>query len=711
MRKLVEQFERKKRKRNIGILSLVVGLALVFSLIGTVVPKIMAGDAVVSDLVLQAETKEKLIFLTVKDKNPEDTKIVVPLPEGVTYISNSNPNISVVHDALSNQLVIDWVEGQTKEVTLQLEAKADGKYDFTARTVRDEEAVSSLPYLVTIQSEVEDISEEYDDKEKEKIYESSTVESSSDIPYELFTEDTNIQENEEKEEYVSSKAGELDNTWVSLRTSTLSNKIKVISGNAKPDVEAKYAFYPAFFEDAVYKKAGKVVRPEDLISMEKTGEQVSASIIGKSLGEKISGTMTKKNNIQFFFSSVRSGFPGAYKTGVAGVGSQNNINNYAVMNYNFEKKVSGQLAFGDLDNNEALGIPLSQFTSIYVTSDTQLYGKIINNILYVAGTVQEDTLETADAKKATVLFDDQDSIDLSYTTRAAGSTIMMQPASLGLVNVKKSLGINYLDEEGKEIAPMKLIEGAEGTPYDEKPIDIPGYKYKKLSENSAPASGTFSDSLKNIEFVYEKLIPVKNVTVKYMNTLGEKLDEIILSGNIGEEFKTEQKEFPGYTFKKVDGPTTGKFTEQPQSITYTYAANRLRFYNVPSELSFNETKIATSTKTISRKDPDWKIIVEDTRLKKNNWRVTAKLAEQFTDSSGQPLQNDILLFRRGSQSNQWITSDNDINVFSGTSAEEDELYDVSWKANEGPLIQVAPGTVKIGKYTGVINWNLIDAPV
>ncbi|OUK01668.1 hypothetical protein BZZ03_11575, partial [Lactococcus petauri] len=117
------------------------------------------------------------------------------------------------------------------------------------------------------------------------------------------------------------------------------------------------------------------------------------------------------------------------------------------------------------------------------------------------------------------------------------------------------------------------------------------------------------------------------------------------------------------------------------------------------------------TETISRQDPNWKIIVEDTRLSKRNWRVTAQLVDQFKDSSGQPLKNDVLLFRKGTQLDQWITSTSEVNVFDGTSTDKNELYDVLWPTQEGPLLQVAPGTVKVGKYTGVINWKLIDAPV
>lgn len=276
---------------------------------------------------------------------------------------------------------------------------------------------------------------------------------------------------------------------------------------------------------------------------------------------------------------------------------------------------------------------------------------------------------------------------------------------------KGEISVRYLDEDNNELAPRQNIEGVIGTPYNEKPISILGYKYKQLSSNSVPASGVFTNSKENIEFIYKKSIPGDDVTVRYLNTLGEKIaEDVVLSGDIDEEFHTDQKDIPGYTFKEVDGDTTGKFTNQPQTITYTYTANVLRFYDVPSELSFNETKISSKTETIFRKNSNWKIIVEDTRLNKNNWRVTAQLEEQFKDYKGNPLADNILLYRKGPQTDQWITSDSEVTVFDGQSTENDELYDVSWKNTEGPLIQVAPGTVKVGKYIGIINWKLIDAP-
>lgn len=136
----------------------------------------------------------------------------------------------------------------------------------------------------------------------------------------------------------------------------------------------------------------------------------------------------------------------------------------------------------------------------------------------------------------------------------------------------------------------------------------------------------------------------------------------------------------------------------------------LRFEYVPDIMSFEDSKISNRTVESSRKDKDWKITVEDTRLEKKPWRVTTKLLTPFKDTTGTALQSDILLFRKAGQEDQWINNTSETDVYDGTSTKED-YYDVSWSSNEGPLIQVAPGIVKVGQYTGVMQWSLIEAPV
>ncbi|MFZ2850088.1 MAG: MucBP domain-containing protein, partial [Lactococcus raffinolactis] len=41
----------------------------------------------------------------------------------------------------------------------------------------------------------------------------------------------------------------------------------------------------------------------------------------------------------------------------------------------------------------------------------------------------------------------------------------------------------------------------------------------------------------------------------------------------GDDYSTEQKAIPGYTFKEVQGSASGQFTDKEQTITYVYTKN------------------------------------------------------------------------------------------------------------------------------------------
>lgn len=150
---------------------------------------------------------------------------------------------------------------------------------------------------------------------------------------------------------------------------------------------------------------------------------------------------------------------------------------------------------------------------------------------------------------------------------------------------------------------------------------------------------------------------------------------------------------------------------QAEVVKLTILARRLAFQSVPDRLDFNESKISNRISEALRTVPNWKMIVEDTRVDKNPWRVTAKLVEPFKNDSGELIIGNILLFRKANQPDQWITNSEETNVFDGISTKKIDDYNVSWSQDTGPIIQAAPGTVKVDEYKGVIQWSLTDAPV
>ncbi|MGY3713870.1 MucBP domain-containing protein, partial [Lactococcus petauri] len=616
----------RERKEQIRLLGFLILLVVSVSFLGLAIPKIMAGDTVVSDIVLEAETENKSIVLTVKDSNQEDTKIVVPLPEGITYQSNSNPSIGVTQDIVNNQLVIDWVEGEEKQVTLQLEAKEEGGYDFTARTVREDAPITSAICSIIIKNENREVNEETGLSGMETFPTDSllleTEEATNDnvlIPDPALRQLIN-KTLRKPSDYEPTASDLLSITtldlslgqgtiydWTGLEQLT---RLRKITDSGKPSQLSSDTNY-----------AGMVSKMNQLPGME-------AIDIGQSLNIDLSvfanyNPISKIVEIIFPFNSRDLRF-------LENLLPNSNINRIVFLYSATQQPPSNP----DVIYRNNIG-----FVSMTHPLLPAGYSWVINNL--------PTSWEYKDSKLAyngTL----EKSLKLSYTLKPSGPFETKLKFSTSrfytedyyreqmYVSAQSQIITHYVDQSGRALSQSETQQAEIGKDYTTKRKVIEGYEVKEVQGQEI---GKFLANDRTVTYVYVRK-PGANVTVRYRNTLGQNIandgKDVILKGYIGDEFKTEQKDIPGYKFKKVEGPTTGKFTDQPQTITYTYTSDILRFYDVPSELSFNETKISSHTETISRQDPNWKIIVEDTRLSKRNWRVTAQLVDQFKDSSGQP---------------------------------------------------------------------------
>lgn len=141
--------------------------------------------------------------------------------------------------------------------------------------------------------------------------------------------------------------------------------------------------------------------------------------------------------------------------------------------------------------------------------------------------------------------------------------------------------VKYEDTDGNTISGEVVKTGNVGENYTTEQKDIEGYTFKKVKGDSA---GVFTDQPQTVTYVYIKNVePVSgaDVTAKYVDTEGNKIsDEVVMSGNIGENYSTEQKTISGYTFKEVEGSATGVFTDQPQTVTYVYTKNPVKIATV-----------------------------------------------------------------------------------------------------------------------------------
>lgn len=796
----------RKRKGSFTVLSVLTVLGILITLSSIVIPKIMAGDTVVSDIVLQAETEDKSIALTVKDSNQEDTKIVIPLPEGVTYQSNSNPSIGVTQETVNNQLVIDWVEGQEKQVTLQLEAKEEGNYDFTARTVREGEPVTSSPCSVSVTfSNIED----------EKI-ESPSIEKADQTINEDEKLDELTQDNQPKTFLNSEDKGD------KLNTDLIPQNKESLSPYVTLPNDPNIMSIDQYFRDPIgtgpnIEENGKllVINPnsksqlgaiwsKDKVSLLSDFAFESYIYLGNSMGSAADGmtfTLTNDDRMSNSPSSV---------IGSAGMG----IGAYSSGSGKPYVRNALSVEFDTYKNNGS-----SDRIDREVSADNKKHGHIAfvtpkaNNNNYSGEhsgiTVSPTYLSNGTWRKVTINWNSTQKI-LSYDLEGVGSASYTVPdinaqfggnevywgftSSTGGFAQENALAITRIPTKVSSTAELKINDGSytvnaeakkndiisfknnlsintsDISPIDLNPkvsIDLPkelSYIPNSVTINDAPinssnvtvngtqviidVSSYLSESksivielqtiLKNNDASTENNLTTHfeyseksqfieksnavNITAKKseksIHVFYKDIDNLqdiapsrVITGTIGASYKETPIKINGFVFESDSGNTAGNFEEDSGDIYFYYHKGELRFEYVPDIMSFEDSKISNKTVESTQKDPNWKIIVEDTRLKKNNWRVTAQLLDQFKDSSGQPLKNDVLLFRKGNQSDQWITSTSEVNVFDGTSTETDDLYDVLWPTQEGPLLQVAPGTVKVGKYTGVINWKLIDAPV
>ncbi|WP_278952540.1 BspA family leucine-rich repeat surface protein [Lactobacillus apis] len=144
---------------------------------------------------------------------------------------------------------------------------------------------------------------------------------------------------------------------------------------------------------------------------------------------------------------------------------------------------------------------------------------------------------------------------------------------------------HYQDQEGNQLAPNDVQTGGLNTPYTTKPKDITGYT---LAETPANASGSFADNtITDVVYLYKKaptptkppvnpVVPSKaaNVVVHYQDEDGNSLtSDTVLSGNVGDGYTTDTKEFSGYHLKTRPTNATSFFSTQTQDVTYIYAKN------------------------------------------------------------------------------------------------------------------------------------------
>ena len=154
------------------------------------------------------------------------------------------------------------------------------------------------------------------------------------------------------------------------------------------------------------------------------------------------------------------------------------------------------------------------------------------------------------------------------------------------VEKKGSVDVKYVTKDGKVLKDVTTVKdnAPVGEDYTTEQRDFPGYHFVGMDKSSDPANGVVSEGAKHVVYVYEKDPEVKRgtVTVTYVDKDGNPLpggEKTTVKDNVpvGEDYTTEEKDFPGYHFvgmDKTSDPANGTVTEGTKNVVYVYDSNK-----------------------------------------------------------------------------------------------------------------------------------------
>ncbi|WP_086162603.1 MucBP domain-containing protein [Listeria monocytogenes] len=191
-------------------------------------------------------------------------------------------------------------------------------------------------------------------------------------------------------------------------------------------------------------------------------------------------------------------------------------------------------------------------------------GVVLADSITLSGNVGENYTTTA----KTI-----DGYSLTTTPTNANGTFSTNPQTVTYTYKKDPIAqpvtVNYIDTDGKTIAPSETLTGNISEKYTTTAKTIDGYS---LTTTPANAKGTFSTEPQIINYIYAKNAETAQpITVNYRNSTGQKIAKSeVLTGNIGESYSTQPKKIAGYTLTTIPPNAKGTFTTNAQTVTYMY---------------------------------------------------------------------------------------------------------------------------------------------
>ncbi len=655
------------------------------------VAKFDAANLTVSDLTIQTNKntyeKNETFLINLSDTNPADTESFIKLPSGLDYEGVDSGNGSVTQDKVKHQLTIAWTDPKSKKISLRLKSATDATYTLTASSIRDDKEVTSRNVSINISSGVSSASPKKQvesqqvpaatSKEPMKEAQSKPSDSSKDEKTPQNKADSVNQKTAQNKGTLPKKSA--DDLFQSRAAAT--NPIR------QGTLETCYWYLDSDY--TLHIEAGTISDKVLAVDpVEGTSSAISPWSSRYSPVRKIiiEGPVVLQGDVSGLFGSL---------TELTEIKNLDLINTSAVT------------SMGGMFSNDTSLVTLD--LSTWDTSNvTRMRSMFYNNSSLQ--TVKFGDWNLKKVKTFDFMFYDNKSLtDLDL------SKWKMQK---GFSAIQMLYGANNLSR--LSLGPETTFGGWSSVGLVVPPTELP-YFGKWRRENTEEKSVTSSQLSSKYDgatmagtYVWAKSLR----TIKAKDTLigiGESWDPRTNFISATDDDNLPIPFAPSMVTGSVNtqnlGPQKILFKNglAEQTATVTVLKRELAFHAIPDTFAFQSLKISGQLTESRQADPDWKLVVKDTRKGGAKWQVKAQLAIPLSDQKGRPLDSK-LIFRQKGQSDQNVTSQDDVIVFAKKSKDIEGLYDVSWSKDEGFYIQTPPGAAKAEQYQGAIRWILEDAP-
>ncbi len=133
-----------------------------------------------------------------------------------------------------------------------------------------------------------------------------------------------------------------------------------------------------------------------------------------------------------------------------------------------------------------------------------------------------------------------------------------------------SVVVSYKDTNGLTIKEDTILNGNIGDAFKTTKVDIPGYK---LVKTEGKEEGVFEENVQEVVYIYEPLDAEdgSSVVARYVDENGNTLkNDIILNGDLGDDYETHKENISGYILIRVEGEEKGEFEEDVKVVKYIY---------------------------------------------------------------------------------------------------------------------------------------------